>query len=435
MRDDDQKTGECRADRDIYETTVLDFLDKEIGVSSGIVNGPNSQADDVNMLVDRLLRQAIAAAEEKVVSPASGPDDLLPSLTSELGELGLTVTERKHDSSVMSPVETKAEVHSRLEPLPEIFQEDEATVPSPVFALAARKPAWQGRVFLVCGASLCLLAGAGIVYLTNTQSRTSAQPGRPVSTTAPTMPAKVDVSMPPAAAAVSGNTTPGASAQAARPGSGLHAPARPESSPGVKSPVAAKAGNAAETNVPQPPDKANPGAEVIASSGADDKPAAGVAAAANISAAGSPPRPPESASAPPVVQNEAPPVSTFAQLVPNGTGNLEGLAALRKPAVQTPPVSKRATPAVVISRVLPVYPEIARRSRASGTVVLEVHIDEQGRAVKAIAVSGPAILYPEAVNAVLQWRFKPATLGGVTISSTTEVSIVFIHPDQNGGQR
>jgi periplasmic protein TonB len=287
----------------------------------------------------------------------------------------------------------------------------------------------------VCGASLCLLAGAGIVYFTNTQSRTSAHPATTVSTNTPAMPAKADVSMPPAPAAVSGNTTPGTAAQTARPGSALHALARQESSPGAKSPAAVKAGNAAEINVPQPPDKANPGAEVIASSSANEKPAAGGAAAANISAADVPVPPPERVFAPPVVQNEAPPVSTFAQLVPNSTANLEGLAALRRPAVQTPPASKRATPATVISRVLPVYPEIARRLRTSGTVVVEVQIDEQGRPVKVVAESGPAILYPEAVNAVLQWRFKPATLDGVTVSSVIRVSIVFIHPDQSGGQR
>ena len=273
------------------------------------------------------------------------------------------------------------------------------------------------------------------MYLTNTQSRTSAQPVKSVSTTAPAMPAKVNVSMPPAAAAASGNTTPGTSAQMARPGSGLYVPARQESLPGAKSPAAAKAGNTAATNVPPPPDKANPGAEVIASSGANDRPAAGGAAAANISAADVPAQPPERASAPPVVQNEAPPVSTFTQLVPNSNANLEGLAALRRPAVQTPPASMRAAPATVISRVLPVYPAIARRLRVSGTVVVEVQIDERGRPVKAVAESGPAVLYAEAVNAVLQWRFKPATLDGVAISSVTKVSIVFINQDQNGGQR
>jgi TonB family protein len=355
--------------------------------------------------------------------------------------LGITVAEGKHDSSVMSPGKTKVEADPRLELPPKAFQDGEP-VPSPVFALPAHKPAWQGRVFLVCGASLCLLAGAGIVYLTNMQSRTSGQPVKSVSTTVPAMPAnvnvsmpKVNVSMPPAAAAASGNTTPGPSTPMVRTGSGLYVPARQESSTGAKSPAAAKAGNATVTNVPPPSDKANPGAEVIAAPGANDRPAAAGAAAANISTADVPAQPPERASAPPVVQNEAPPVSTFAQLIPNSTASLEGLAAVRRPAVQTPPASKRATPPTVISRVMPVYPEIARRLRASGTVVVEVQIDEQGRPVKAVAESGPAVLYSEAVNAVLQWRFKPATLDGVAISSVTKVSIVFISQDQNGGQR
>jgi protein TonB len=84
-----------------------------------------------------------------------------------------------------------------------------------------------------------------------------------------------------------------------------------------------------------------------------------------------------------------------------------------------------ATPAAVISRVLPVYPEIARKSRTTGTVVLDVLIDEQGKVVKVTPASGPLILCPEAATAVLRWRFKPATLNGVNVSSSTQVSIVF----------
>jgi len=64
-----------------------------------------------------------------------------------------------------------------------------------------------------------------------------------------------------------------------------------------------------------------------------------------------------------------------------------------------------------------------------GTVVVDAQIDAQGRVVKATAESGPAVLRPEAVRAVLQWRFKPATLDGISVPSATKVSIVFIKPN------
>jgi TonB family protein len=78
-----------------------------------------------------------------------------------------------------------------------------------------------------------------------------------------------------------------------------------------------------------------------------------------------------------------------------------------------------------MTRVLPTYPEIARRSRTTGTVVVEAQIDDQGKVVKATAVSGPLILRPEAEIAVMKWAFRPATLGGVNVPSASRVSIVF----------
>jgi TonB family protein len=434
MGDEDRKNDKCGAGRDTYETTVMDFLDKEMSVSSGSVNDMDSQADDVDILVDRILRQAIAAAEGKAVPAASGPDELVLPLEGKPVERRMTVTEKGDDSPVSPPVEARVEIPQSAQPSPVIFQDREEAVPLPVFAMAARKPAWQGRIFLLCGASLCLLAGAGIVYLTNTQGRSPARQAQPISTPAPATPAKAEVVVLPVVAAESGSTVPGMLAGTARSGSGPRAPERREVPRPAENPNADPAGSAAAINAPQAAEKTNPGGEVIASAVADTRPSTGGTAAVNP-AAESPAQPPEKAAAPPASQNEAPPVATFAQLTSNSNANLQNLATLRKPAIQTPPLSIKAIPAAVISRVMPVYPELARRSRTWGTVVLEVQIDEQGRPVKAVAESGPGILHDAAVKAVMQWRFKPATLDGVTVTSTTKVTIVFTNQNQNGDQR
>jgi protein TonB len=244
---------------------------------------------------------------------------------------------------------------------------------------------------------------------------------------------KVEVPALPAAAAAIDSTVPTPTAGAEHSGSGAIAPARRERPRPAVNPIADLSVKAPVTGAPQPAERANPGGDVSAAAVAEVKPPAGETAA-NVTVE-PPARPPEPAAAPPAVPNEAPPASTFAQLDLNRKTSLQDLAAVRKPAIPAPPPLRRATPPEVISKVLPGYPELARRTRTWGTVVLEVQIDEQGRPVKAVAESGPAILHQEAIKAVMQWRFRPATLDGVNVSGTTRVSIVFTNQDQNGGQR
>ena len=75
----------------------------------------------------------------------------------------------------------------------------------------------------------------------------------------------------------------------------------------------------------------------------------------------------------------------------------------------------------------PRYPESARRLRQTGVVRLLVTVDASGF-VSSIAVaesSGFEQLDRAALQAVRQWRFKPASLAGVSIASQVEVPIRF----------
>lgn len=66
-----------------------------------------------------------------------------------------------------------------------------------------------------------------------------------------------------------------------------------------------------------------------------------------------------------------------------------------------------------LSGVAPVYTELARRARVSGTVVVEAIIDQQGDVVNARVLKGqPMGLDKATVDAVKTWKFKPATLAG-----------------------
>jgi len=60
----------------------------------------------------------------------------------------------------------------------------------------------------------------------------------------------------------------------------------------------------------------------------------------------------------------------------------------------------------------PQYPAIARAAKASGTVNVEVVVDEQGTVVAAYAVSGHPLLQAAAVSAARQAKFSPTSVNG-----------------------
>ncbi len=84
-----------------------------------------------------------------------------------------------------------------------------------------------------------------------------------------------------------------------------------------------------------------------------------------------------------------------------------------------------ATVAVPLTRVTPNYPALASRMNVKGKVELIVTIDERGNVVKATAVNGPLVLRPAAEEALMKWRFRPATLRGTNVGSELNVSVDF----------
>lgn len=60
----------------------------------------------------------------------------------------------------------------------------------------------------------------------------------------------------------------------------------------------------------------------------------------------------------------------------------------------------------------PIYPAAARAKRITGTVAVEVAIDEKGKVIEARAVSGPNLFWKAAETAARRWRFRPARLNG-----------------------
>ena len=63
----------------------------------------------------------------------------------------------------------------------------------------------------------------------------------------------------------------------------------------------------------------------------------------------------------------------------------------------------------VVTKVPPVYPELARRMHVSGTVVLHLVVAPDGSVSDAKVESGHALLGPAAQDAVKRWKFEPSS--------------------------
>lgn len=73
----------------------------------------------------------------------------------------------------------------------------------------------------------------------------------------------------------------------------------------------------------------------------------------------------------------------------------------------------------IVSKVAPVYPELARRMHVGGVVVVQLTVAPDGSVSDAKVESGHALLGNAAQDAVRRWRFEPAS---ETTSMTVDVN-------------
>jgi TonB family protein len=79
--------------------------------------------------------------------------------------------------------------------------------------------------------------------------------------------------------------------------------------------------------------------------------------------------------------------------------------------------------AVLVSSVLPVYPVGALGKE--GVVVVHYLIDKTGRVKNATVVSGDPVFAKAAIDAVRQWLYKPATMGGMPVETDATATVQF----------
>jgi protein TonB len=102
-----------------------------------------------------------------------------------------------------------------------------------------------------------------------------------------------------------------------------------------------------------------------------------------------------------------------------------GTAVQKTASVPTPIAGANVTPAKLIHRVDPLYPESAKSARLQGTVVLDVMISEKGKVESLKLVSGEPALAKAATKAVRKWRYQPALINGKPAAVPTQVTLKF----------
>jgi protein TonB len=81
--------------------------------------------------------------------------------------------------------------------------------------------------------------------------------------------------------------------------------------------------------------------------------------------------------------------------------------------------------ALLVNKVQPVYPPLARQTRISGTVRLHAIISKAGTIQSLEVMSGHPLLVRAAMDAVQQWRYKPTLLNGEPVEVDTTIDVIF----------
>ena len=82
-------------------------------------------------------------------------------------------------------------------------------------------------------------------------------------------------------------------------------------------------------------------------------------------------------------------------------------------------------PAQLFRSVPPIYPPMAKAQHVSGNVQIDALIDASGNVAELKIISGPGMLHRAALDAVKQWKYKPAMLDGQPTSMHLTVTVQF----------
>ncbi len=141
-----------------------------------------------------------------------------------------------------------------------------------------------------------------------------------------------------------------------------------------------------------------------------------------------------------IQEDEAPPAMASAGVVggvpggiPGGSmggviGSVLSSTPVAVPKIATPTrvrVSSGVSSGLLIRKVNPTYPPLARQARIQGVVILQAQISKDGSIQNLQLISGHPMLAPAAIEAVKQWKYKPYLLNGEPVEVDTQVQVNF----------
>jgi protein TonB len=140
-----------------------------------------------------------------------------------------------------------------------------------------------------------------------------------------------------------------------------------------------------------------------------------------------------------IKEDEAPPpVSTSGVIggiggMPGGQmggviGGIVAAANLPVPKIAAPQrirVSSGVSQGLLVRKVQPAYPPLARQARIQGVVILQAQISKEGNIENLQLISGHPMLAPAAIDAVKQWKYRPYLLNGEPVEVETQVQVNF----------
>ncbi len=140
-----------------------------------------------------------------------------------------------------------------------------------------------------------------------------------------------------------------------------------------------------------------------------------------------------------IKEDEAPPPAVGGVMggvpggVPGGTmggvlGSVMSSVPMAVPKAATPQrvrVSQGVSQGLLIHKVQPQYPPLARQARIQGVVVLQALIGKDGSIQNLHVVSGHPMLTNAALEAVKEWRYKPYYLNGEPVEVETTINVNF----------
>jgi protein TonB len=117
-------------------------------------------------------------------------------------------------------------------------------------------------------------------------------------------------------------------------------------------------------------------------------------------------------------------------------GIIGGIPAVAPPPPPPPPVKKDVTPtrikvggnvqgAMILKKIAPQYPALAKSARVSGVVHLQAIIAKDGTIQQLHSAGGPALLIQAAMDAVKTWIYKPTMLNGEPVQVETTIDVNF----------